>query len=94
MFTISRNDTYTLVRLPGRFDFKCVKPFQEVLGSGSDWIVDFDDVEYVDSAGLGLLLLLREHAGGERARIKLKHVKGQPRGVLLMAKFDRIFAME
>lgn len=51
------------------------------------------EVDYVDSAALGMLLLLRDHAG-EGRRVTLRNARGQPREVLLMAKFDRMVQLE
>jgi anti-anti-sigma factor len=87
-----QGDTVT-IHIAGRFDFRCVKEFNAVLAPDMrSWIVDLGEVDYVDSAALGLLLLLREHAGVDTVR--LRHLRGQPRDVLLMAKFDRLFTLE
>lgn len=91
-FTI-RDDVST-VRIFGRFDFRCVKEFQAGLTPGNArWVVDMKDVDYVDSAALGMLLLLRDHAGDGR-KVTLRNARGQPREVLMMAKFDRMFQLE
>lgn len=89
-----QNDTIT-VEITGRFDFRLIKEFQQLLGRDPrTWVVDFTAVDYVDSSALGMLLLLRERVGGDRMRIHLRGVRGQPRDVLLMAKFDRMFKFE
>jgi hypothetical protein len=41
-----------------------------------------------------MLLLLRERVGGDGTRVQLRSVRGQPRDVLLMAKFDRMFKLD
>jgi len=90
---IIRDDVST-VRIFGRFDFRCVKEFQAGLTQPQTrWVVDMLEVDYVDSAALGMLLLLRDHAG-EGRRVTLRNARGQPREVLLMAKFDRMFQLE
>ncbi|HET7506609.1 MAG TPA: STAS domain-containing protein [Kofleriaceae bacterium] len=91
---IETKDTITL-RISGRFDFKMIKDFQQVLGRSPQlWIVDLSGVDYVDSSALGMLLLLRDRVRGDVARVQLRGVRGQPRDVLLMAKFDRMFRLE
>ncbi len=91
-FTL-REDVST-VRIRGRFDYRCVKEFQAGLTQPhTPWVVDMKDVEYVDSAALGMLLLLRDHAG-EGCKVTLRNAHGQPREVLMMAKFDRMFQLE
>ncbi len=88
------NDTST-IRITGRFDFTCVRDFQEALrGSTRDWVVDLGETTFVDSSALGMLLLLREHAVTMNGKVTVRHLKGQPRDVLLMAKFDRLFALQ
>ncbi|MFT3694106.1 MAG: STAS domain-containing protein [Kofleriaceae bacterium] len=93
MIEVSKNLDITTLRISGRFDFRCVKDFQAALGQVSPgWVVDLEAVDYIDSAALGMLLLLRDHAKG--TRVVVRNLKGQPREVLMMAKFDRMFAIE
>jgi len=95
MIEFSTNNGVVTVRITGRFDFRCVKQFQAGLTySDVRWVVDLAEVEYVDSAALGLLLLLREHAARDAHQVTLRAARGQPREVLMMAKFDRMFAFE
>lgn len=88
------NDTVT-IQISGRFDYRLIKDFQQLLAkSPRTWVVDMSSVDYVDSSALGMLLLLRERVHGEAQRVHLKGVHGQPRDVLVMAKFDRMFKVE
>lgn len=89
-----RNDTVT-IRITGRFDFRLIKDFQQLLSKDPrTWVVDLMAVDYVDSSALGMLLLLRDRVRGEGQRIQLRGAHGQPRDVLMMAKFDRMFRLE
>jgi len=91
---VEQHDTVTL-QITGRFDFRLIKEFQQFLArTPRTWVVDFAEVDYVDSSALGMLLLLRERVGGDGLRVQLRGVRGQPRDVLLMAKFDRMFKLE
>ena len=91
---VEQQDTVTL-EITGRFDFRMIKEFQQLLSrEPRTWIVDLAAVEYVDSSALGMLLLLRERVGGDNTRVELRGVRGQPRDVLLMARFDRMFKLE
>jgi len=88
------NDTVT-IQISGRFDFRLIKDFQQLLSkSPRTWVVDFTGVDYVDSSALGMLLLLRERVHGDAQRVLLRGLHGQPRDVLVMAKFDRMFKVE
>lgn len=87
------NGVLTL-HVTGRFDFRLIKDFNELLKrEPRTWVVDFSAVEYVDSSALGMLLLLRERVRGDSGRVQLRGLHGQPRDVLLMAKFDRMFTV-
>ena len=89
-----QHDTVT-IQISGRFDYRMIKDFQQLLArSPQMWIVDLSSVDYVDSSALGMLLLLRERVHGEAQRVVLRGVHGQPREVLAMAKFDRMFKVE
>jgi anti-anti-sigma factor len=88
------NDTVT-IHISGRFDYRLIKEFQQLLSkSPRMWVVDLSGVDYVDSSALGMLLLLRERVQGESHRVQLRGVHGQPRDVLSMAKFDRMFKVD
>ena len=94
MIEFTTHDDVSTVRLFGRFDFRCVKEFQAGLNQpNTRWVVEMEEVDYVDSAALGMLLLLRDHTGDGR-RVTIRNARGQPREVLLMAKFDRMFILE
>jgi anti-anti-sigma regulatory factor len=91
---IETHDSVTL-QISGRFDFRMIKDFHQALSrTPRSWVVDLAATEYVDSSALGMLLLLRERVAGEVERVHLRGLKGQPREVLLMAKFDRMFKLE
>lgn len=53
--------------------------------------VNFQYVKYMDSAALGMLLLLRENASQANKRLCLTHVKGFVADVLNVANLTKIF---
>jgi len=57
------------------------------------FIVDLSNTDYMDSAALGMLLLLHEYAGGNAAKVSIKHPKQNIRDILEIAKFDRMFTI-
>jgi anti-anti-sigma factor len=59
----------------------------------AEFIVDLTQTEYMDSAALGMLLLLHEYAGGDHARVTIKNPNQNIRDILEIAKFDRIFTI-
>ena len=84
------------VRLSGRFDFSCREAFRAANSqspAGSNFVIDMSGVEYVDSAALGMLLLLRDHAG-EASRVTISGSRGQPEQVLRIANFHKLFRFD
>jgi anti-anti-sigma factor len=83
------------IALGGIFTFESHREFKEatmtVLGRETvrEIEIDFNAVEYIDSAALGMLLLLNERAAGRK--IVLCNCRGTVRPVLDVASFDKIF---
>lgn len=80
------------VRLSGRFDAAQVEKARLVFDRLSiQTVVDFAELEYISSAGLGILLMtqrrLRESGKGLRLINMNKHI----RDVFQYAGFDKIF---
>jgi len=91
----SPDGEWTTIRISGRFDFSCHREFNECYRSepSRGYVVDLSSVTYVDSAALGMLLMLREKVGNDAARVRLVGCTGQPAEVLRVAQFGRLFAM-
>lgn len=53
--------------------------------------MDFAATGFVDSAALGMLLQLREHAGNRAEAVRLINVRGDVREVLAAAGFEELF---
>jgi anti-anti-sigma factor len=84
------------VRLTGRFDFACRDAFRSAYAAspaGSSYLIDMSAVDYVDSAALGMLLLLRDHAG-DASRVTISGSRGQPEQVLRIANFHKLFRFD
>jgi anti-anti-sigma factor len=91
------NDNSTTIRVKGRFDFSCHGAFRDAYmaaPNGSDYVVDLGGTSYIDSAALGMLLLLREHAQQQGVRVSLSNVTGQTKEVLQIANFHRLFKIQ
>lgn len=54
-------------------------------------VLDFARVDYLDSAALGMLLLLRERLGAVGKEVEIVHVQGVARQILDVANFGRLF---
>jgi anti-anti-sigma factor len=86
------------IALIGDFTFEGHRPFKEASqqeldgGDVATLEIDFDHVDYMDSAALGMLLLLRERFGSRP--IRLVHTRGTVRAVLDVANFGRLFQLD
>ena len=54
-------------------------------------IVDLSEVEFIDSAGLGMLLLARDEMAKTSASLALKSPRGQVQRMFSVARFDQMF---
>lgn len=95
---VSANEVTISVR--GRFDFNMHREFRqayEQAGKGVvalHYIIDLSGTDYMDSSALGMLLLLRDHAGGEGARISLVKCPPTIRNILEIANFSKMFHID
>ncbi|GLQ93782.1 STAS domain-containing protein [Dyella acidisoli] len=92
----TEQDCLTL-QLGNHFDFSVHRYFHEAcLGArkpSRSYVIDLGEVESMDSSALGMLLLLREHAGGDRAEIRIVNANSALRGTLRVAGFDKLFTL-
>ncbi|MBI4421740.1 MAG: STAS domain-containing protein [Gemmatimonadetes bacterium] len=57
-------------------------------------IVDLSLTRLVDSAGLGCLILVQQHAAGRRQAVRLRGVSDEVRLLLQLTKLDELFETE
>lgn len=57
-------------------------------------VVDLSALDYMDSAGLGMLLTLRDRAERAGADVLLRRPKSEVRELLVLACFDTLFTIE
>ena len=54
-------------------------------------VMDLSDVEFIDSAGLGMLLLIRDKVIKHDRHLLLKYPQGQVKRMFAVARFDKMF---
>jgi anti-anti-sigma factor len=83
------------IAVAGRFDFSAHKDFrksyEEVDGDPRRYTVDLRDATYLDSSALGMLLLLRDHAGGDAAEVHIVNCNSDVRKILTISNFEQLF---
>ncbi|UCG52827.1 MAG: STAS domain-containing protein [Candidatus Latescibacterota bacterium] len=83
------------VLLVGKLDASQVQAARDVLGQlKKSCIVDFGELEYISSAGLGVLLGAQKRLGEAGASLKLVNMNRHIREIFRMAGFDHIFEIE
>ncbi|WP_049721809.1 STAS domain-containing protein [Gilvimarinus polysaccharolyticus] len=84
--------------IKGRFDFSVHQDFRgsyETLSSKPEqFILDMTDTAYLDSSALGMLLLLRDYAGGDAAKISIKNASSDVKRILAISNFEQLFTIE
>lgn len=91
----SETDCLTL-QLGDCFDFSVHRDFHEAClasRAARSYVIDLGEVSRMDSSALGMLLLLREHAGANAADIRIVNASSELRGTLRVAGFEALFTL-
>ena len=95
--TVTKENSRALVKLSGRFDFNTHREFRnavEPLANEtrvSEVVVDFAEVDYLDSSALGMLLMLRDKMNVAKKGLTISGVHGNVKQVLEIANFGQLF---
>lgn len=83
------------IRITGRFDFSSHQEFrgsyEGLPAKPKAYLIDMRETTYLDSSALGMLLLLRDYAGGDNARITLANCNSDVRKILTISNFEQLF---
>lgn len=86
------------IRIKGRFDFSSHQEFRDsyekAANSVEQYVIDMQDTTYLDSSALGMLLLLRDRAGGDNARIRIENCRPDVRKILTISNFEQLFRID
>lgn len=96
--SVAANGTELTIRVDGRFDFSAHQEFREAYEAVTDdisqFVVDLGSTSYLDSSALGMLLLLRDHAGGDTAQVKIVNCNDDVRKILTISNFEQLFTIQ
>ncbi|WP_299593543.1 STAS domain-containing protein [uncultured Microbulbifer sp.] len=99
---VSEGGDTLVIRVAGNFDFNIHREFQRayrnVMPPPRTFLVDLSETDHLDSAALGMLLLLRDYcveSGGEGAQpaVELMNANAHVSHILSVSNFDRIFSI-
>lgn len=86
------------ISIDGRFDFSCHQDFRHAYqredASPSQYLIDLKGAVYLDSSALGMLLLLRDYAGGDDSNVKILNPSEDVRKILHISNFQRLFTIQ
>lgn len=82
--------------LETRADFRraAVELLDSLPDTTGSLVVDFSATRLVDSAGLGVLILVRQHAATRKQVVRLRGLNEEIRMLLVLTKLDDLFAIE
>lgn len=85
--------------LSGRFTFSDFPAFRRLVSDVLEqpvngYVIDLENVEFIDSAGLGMLLLARDEAVRKGRPVSLRRPQGQVQRVLAVARFGTLFTIQ
>jgi anti-anti-sigma factor len=96
--TMSADGNELTITVQGRFDFSALQQFrgayEKVNLNPKSYVIDLKESDYLDSSALGMLLALRDHAGGDNANIKITNANTDVKKILVITKLDELFKME
>jgi anti-anti-sigma factor len=86
------------ISIEGRFDFSAHQEFRDSYErqdvDPSSYIVDLNRTTYLDSSALGMLLLLRDHAGGDNAEVRIVNCNRDVKKILTISNFEQLFTIQ
>ncbi len=88
-----------VLKLNGRFDFHSHRDFRIAYETAlqdaavREISINFQDVDYLDSSALGMLLLLREKSESAGKTVSLIGLQGMVKQVLEIANFGKLFSV-
>jgi anti-anti-sigma factor len=99
IYTMRNEGPTTEIDLKGRLTFADYSIFREITAIFNDAEVDvcfFDlsGLEFIDSAGLGMLLIARDKLQSRNGQLVLRGAMGQVKKMIDLGRLDALFSME
>lgn len=93
---VKDNGKLMIIHVTEQFDFSVVQDFRDAYKDckSSDIVVDMRGTDYIDSAGLGMLLNMQSYLGKKDGEICLANCMPQIKRVLVIARFEKKFRIE
>jgi anti-anti-sigma factor len=89
------------IKMPKRFDYSASGEFNATLssifsasGAATQVLLDCLQMDYIDSAGIGLLVMAHKKAQSTRSTIVLTNVKPSTKEILLLANLQKLIEIK
>ena len=95
---VSGDGKVLTIEVDGRFDASSLDEFRSCYENAkndlSGYEVNLKKAEYLDSSALGMLLVLRDYAGGDRASITISNCSPEVKKIFSISSFERLFSIQ
>ncbi|WP_341663558.1 STAS domain-containing protein [Vibrio sp.] len=93
---IDTGEKHITIVIEGAFGFNLVQEFRRCYSDKKDYrfTIDLRKVDYIDSAGLGMLLNMHNYLEQDDGMIRITNTLPQVRKILSISRFDKKFAIE
>ena len=84
----------TTLHIPDSFSSALHWQFRDICDNAcaqKRYVVDFSETTYIDSAAMGMLLLLRKQAGGDSANLVIINCSPELITIFRTSSFDKLF---
>lgn len=93
------NDGKTLmIKVNGRFDASVLDEFRQCYENTSvkfdSYDVNLKEADYLDSSALGMLLVLRDFAGGDDSSILISNCSSEVKRIFAISSFEKLFDIQ
>jgi anti-anti-sigma factor len=93
--TVSADGNQVTIFIQGRFDFSSHQEFRAAYEQLPKMPLQYlEGTSYLDSSALGMLLLLRDHAGGDKADIHIVNCSPDVKKILTISNFEQLFTIQ
>lgn len=97
-YSVTAPDHTTSIKLKGQFTFTDAQKFKDILdlldkSEIKEMSLDFSEITFIDSACMGMLLLLRDECQSRDIFLNIHSINGQVEKIFSISKFDQIFAV-
>ena len=97
-YNIETTDRAMNVTMQGQFTFTDNKRFRHIITKARKETLpitlNLSQLSFIDSAALGMLLLLRDECQQRHIPISIHEAQGQVEKIFYITKFDQLFIME